>query len=129
MGVYTLKIAGVSFHQKEIKLCREGERLILKREPENKYDSDAVAVLRENGKLIGYISRDDAEWVSRIMDEGKQVEAKIKWINGGTRGKPTYGVIIDLNTTPEAGWEDSKEQLEQKEKKAHKGFWRWIFGG
>jgi hypothetical protein len=110
MGVYTLNIVGESFRQKEIKLCREGEGLILKREPDNKYDRNAVAVLRENGGRIGYLSRDDAEWIGRIMDEGGRVDAKIKWITGGKRDKPSYGVVIYVNTTSEAGWEEDKRK-------------------
>jgi len=106
MGVYTLNVAGESYRQDAIKHCREGEFLVLKREPENKFGENAVAVLRENGEQIGYISRDNAEWVARVMDEGKKVEAKIKCITGGKKGKPTLGVVIDVNTTPECGWED-----------------------
>jgi hypothetical protein len=148
MGVYTLNIVGESF-KKEIKLCREGEGLILKREPDNKYDRNAVAVLRENGGPIGYLSRDDAEWIGRIMDEGGRVDAKIKRITGGERDKPSYGVVIYVNTTSEAGWEEDKRkgsvvyvkdgekckdevtsgEREKKEKKTQKGFWKKIFGG
>jgi hypothetical protein len=139
MSVYTLNIVGESYRQKEIKLCHEGERLILKREPENKYDRNAIAVLRENGGQIGYLSRDDAEWVARIMDNGDRVEAKIKWITGGKRDKPSYGVVIDVNTTPNLGWEENRERqkvssMDGKEeraggKKSSKGFWKRIFGG
>jgi len=38
MGVYTLNIVGESYRQEEIKRCHEGESLVLKREPNNKYD-------------------------------------------------------------------------------------------
>ena len=139
MGVYTLNIVGESYRQGEIKLCHEGESLILRREPDNKYDRNAVAVLRENGKQIGYLSRDDAEWIARIMDDGDRVGAKIKWITGGKRDKPSYGLVIDVNTTPDLGWEEKHERQKVSsvagkeesavEKKAHKGFWKRIFGG
>ena len=116
MGVYTLNIVGESDRQEEIGGCREGENLILKREPKNRYDANAVAVLRENGNQIGYLSRDDAEWVVRIMDDGDEVEARIKWITGGTAEKPSYGMVVDINTGAE-------------EKGSKKGFWRRISGG
>lgn len=139
MSIYTLNIVGESYRQKEIRLCNEGERIFLKREPNNKYDRNAVAVLRENGRQIGYLSRDDAEWVARVMDAGDNVEARIKRITGGERDKPTRGVIIDVNTTPNFGWEENQERKkapiivgkEEKGdgKKTHKGFWKWIFRG
>ena len=100
MGTYTLGIVGESHYQDAIRRCRQGDRVVLKREPENPYDENAVAVLRENGEQIGHLSRDHAEWVARVIDEGKKVEAKIKRILGGTRDKPTRGVVIDVDTTP-----------------------------
>lgn len=112
MGVYTIGVAGESYRQKEIKKCREGDPLVLKREPDNRYDPCAVAVLRENGEQIGYVPRNQAEWVSRIMDEGKRVEERINKIVGETWNKPTRGVVIDINTTPQLGWDDSGERQE-----------------
>ena len=116
MGVYTLNIVCDSDRQEEIGGCREGENLILKRELKNRYDANSVAVLRENGNQMGCLSRDDAEWVARIMDDGYEVEARIKWITGGTPDKPSYGLVVDINTGAE-------------EKGSKKGFWRRIFGG
>lgn len=100
MGIYTCNLAGESYRQDTIRRCREGERVILKREPNNPHDKNAVAVLRQNGEQIAYLTRDNAEWVSRVMDEGRELEAKIKCITGGSRGKPTRGVLIDIDTTP-----------------------------
>ena len=107
MGIYTLNVVGESYRQEEIKRCQEGESLILKRQPRNKYDSNAVAVLRKNNrKQIGYISRDDAVWVARIMDDGDEVTARIRMITGGTIDKLSYGVVIDINTAG-GGWEEN----------------------
>ena len=115
MGVYTLNIVADSYSQEEIGRCQEGESLILKREPINSRDPNAVAVLRENGEQIGHLSREDAEWVARIMDDGTEVEARIKWVTGGTQDKTFYDVVIDINTRAE-------------EKNSRKGLWRKIFG-
>jgi len=115
MGVYTLNIVADSYRQEEIGRCQEGENLILRREPMNRYDVNAVAVLRGNGEQIGYLSRDDAEWVARIMDDGNEVEARIKWVTGGTQDKAFYDVVIDINTMTE-------------EKNTKKGLWRKMFG-
>ena len=146
MGVYTLNIVGESYRQEEIKRCQEGELLVLKREPNNKYDPNAVAVLRENGKQIRYISRDDAVWVARIMVDGDEVTARIRMITGGTIDKPSYGVVIDINTTPGGEWEENDAIVDEalknealgrtvsretnaEKKKNRKGLWNWIFGG
>jgi len=149
MGIYTLNIVGESYRQDAIKLCHEGESIILKREPNNQYDPNAVAVLREDGSQIGYLSKFDAEWVSRIIDRGTKVLARIKYIRGGTPDKPSLGVLIEINTTPSRGWESGESEkkyetitytpassLTGKQQKEHaitkelpkKGFWKRIFG-
>jgi len=62
---------------------------------------------------------DNAEWVARVIDGGKKVEAKIEWITGGTRDKPFRGVVIDVDTTP--GYQGT-------EKAETGGFWKSLFG-
>lgn len=121
MGTYTVHVVGESRYQDAVRRCRQGDRVILKREPENPYDENAVAVLRENGEQIGYLSRDHAEWVADVMDKGKEVKARISRITGGTRDKPTRGVVIDVDTTPHRG-ETEKVQAETR------GFWKGLFG-
>jgi single-stranded-DNA-specific exonuclease len=118
MGTYTLHVVGESHYEDAVKRCRPGDRLILKREPENPYDKNAVAVLGENGEQIGYLGRDNAEWVARLMDEGKSLEARVKWVTGGTRDKPSRGVVIDVDTTPRC----------RAEKVETGGFWKSLFG-
>ena len=119
MGTYTLSIVGESHYQGAIWHCRKGDRVILQREPENPHDENAVAVLREDGEQIGYLSRDNAEWVAERMDKGRQVEAKIKLLIGGTKDKPTRGVVIEVDTTPP---KTEKPQAETG------GFWKGLFG-
>lgn len=102
--VYTMGIAGEAqvnadgtSRQQIIKRCKEGERLVLKREPENPHDPNAVAVLRESGAQIGYVSRRNAEWVAPLLDEGRRMEAQIEQITGGGLFPRKFrGVIIRL---------------------------------
>jgi single-stranded-DNA-specific exonuclease len=119
MGTYALGIVGESYRQDAIRHCRQGDRVILRREPENPHDANAVAVLREDGEQIGYLSRDHAVWVAERMDKGRQVEAKIKLLTGGTKDKPTRGVVIEVDTTPP---KTEKPQAETG------GFWKGLFG-
>jgi len=100
MGTYTLGIVGESHYQDAIRRCRQGDRVVLKREPENPYDANAVAVLRESGECLGYLKREHAEWMAEVLDKGRQVQAKITLLTGGTRDKPSRGVVIDVDTTP-----------------------------
>jgi len=100
MGTYTCNLGGESYRQHTIRRCREGERVILKREPNNPYDKNAIAVLRQDGDQIAYLSRHNAAWVAELMDKGERLEAKVAHITGGTRDKPTRGVLIEIDTEP-----------------------------
>ena len=64
----------------------------LVREPDNKYDPNAVKVLAE-GKHIGFLPR--GSWVSKEMDKGKSFKACISMITGGGDGM-SYGVNVDF---------------------------------
>lgn len=106
MGEYTIDIVGESFgnRQYEIKRCRSGDRVILKREEDNPHSENgtAVKVLSSRGVAIGYIGRGKSSWVSRIIDDGTAISGSIERIVGGTSDKPTRGVIITLLTGDEA---------------------------
>jgi len=80
--------------QRVIRDCREGERLLLLREPRNPYDSNAIKVCRLSGDQIGYISSDVAERMADEMDAGKRFSARIENITGGSSAKRSLGVNI-----------------------------------
>ncbi len=69
--------------QQIIRRCRRGEALLLVREPDNLFDSNAVKVCRETGEQIGYLYREVAEEVAPLLDAGKRVEAVISSLTGG----------------------------------------------
>ncbi|HEX8382438.1 MAG TPA: HIRAN domain-containing protein [Sphingomonas sp.] len=100
----SLNIVGESFkntdggsRQAEIKRCRPGERVELVREPGNKHDEMAIAVLSARGIQIGYIASDHAAWLAPKLDRGDRVPAIVERINGGEPGKPSLGVCIRVN--------------------------------
>jgi hypothetical protein len=109
-GTFHSKVAGVSElnsdgsnRQKYINaFARSATPLILKREPNNPYDSNAVAVwLKARALLfftsdvqIGYLSAEVAGEIARYLDKGGTVSATITEVTGGGRGKPTRGVNI-----------------------------------
>jgi len=85
--------------------CRGGERLTLRREPDNPQDANAVAVFRANGEQVGYLSAGVAEQLAPLLDAGAPVTAEVSEVTGGTPDKPTYGVNIRIHddNAPAAG--------------------------
>ena len=51
------KVAGVSFHKQKVESLTEGDILTSERDPENKYDSNAVKILNPEGEMIGFVSK------------------------------------------------------------------------
>ena len=54
-----------------------GDKLELKREPENPYDDRAIRVQTESKQKIGYIARKENQVLSSLMDAGKQLYAEV----------------------------------------------------
>ena len=57
---------------------REGDVLVLQREPENRFDENAILVLDEKKRKLGYIPEKDNVVFTRLMDAGKYLTAKVK---------------------------------------------------
>ena len=107
-GQLTLKalrtnLAGVTFEnddgvnrQKIIAKCGEGEIVRLVRDRENRHDPNAVRVVRESGDQIGWLPADIAKEIAPVMDREIMPDAVIVEVMGGTKDKPTLGVLIDV---------------------------------
>lgn len=71
--MYT-KLVGVGFRPKEdrdiAKALKEGDALVLRREPGNEHDANAIQVL-SHGTFIGYIPATDAKLLAPKMDAGR----------------------------------------------------------
>jgi hypothetical protein len=83
-------------------LDENGERVFqafLVREPDNPYDSNAIAVYSSHGQL-GYLSRENAEAYLDVLEElaerGYDGGACDAILRGGTPDKPSYGVVLRL---------------------------------
>jgi hypothetical protein len=77
-------------------------RALLIPEPHNPYDPNAIAVWAEGGGPIGYLSRENAleyREVFAFLTERQHVGVCRAKLIGGTPGKRTYGVLIDLRET------------------------------
>ena len=55
---------------------RPGDKLLLKREPENRHDANAVRV-EWNGHQLGYVPRAENRALAAAMDRGDKVEARV----------------------------------------------------
>ena len=83
-GIFHTNIAGITYKNKDgsdrrdvIAKCKEGDSLQLRREPDNEYDPNAVAVFTLHGKQMGYLYREEAAEIARELDSGRPVDAEI----------------------------------------------------
>ena len=96
------KVNGTTFREKEMGRplpwddMEEGHPLTLEREPHNAYDPNAIKILWK-GTHIGYIPRNTAETVAKLIDDGKlNFWAVIDCITGGEKGKEQKGINIRI---------------------------------
>lgn len=58
---------------------KDGDKLILQRE-DNRFDDNAILILDEKKRKIGYVPEKDNIVFARLMDAGKLLTAKVKRI-------------------------------------------------
>jgi hypothetical protein len=78
-------------------LMNVGDRLTLRREPDNPYDAKAVRV-EWHGTQIGYAPRADNVDLARLMDRGTPVEARILHLQKSR--DPWKRVLIEVYLAP-----------------------------
>ncbi|MCR5502757.1 MAG: HIRAN domain-containing protein [Lachnospiraceae bacterium] len=76
---------------------KEGDMLSLRRE-DNKFDSNAILILSEDGRKLGYVPEKDNIIFARLMDAGKLLKAKISDITKkGSFTQISVGIyLVDL---------------------------------
>src|SRR4051794_1684691 len=96
------KIVGVtkknddgSNRQKLLPGCRPAMVLTLDHEEGNRFDPNAVRVLRPDGKQLGYLSAELAEEVVKKSKTGFRYQCFAKDLTGGGEGE-SYGMNILL---------------------------------
>ena len=67
-------IRGMHFRGQEAKdyaqNMQPGDKLTLKREPENRFDENAIMTITPEGMHLGYIGKEYAGWLAGWLDEG-----------------------------------------------------------
>lgn len=79
------RVVGTGFVKDIVKKTQSivpGDILPLRREPQNHYDARAIQVLNGKEERIGYVPRVDNTVLSRLMDAGKLLYAKVKSVDG-----------------------------------------------
>lgn len=78
------------------KHAKPGMQVHLQREPENPYDSNAIAAFLGDHQ-IGYLKSEVAERHAEGLDSGQvALYAVIESVNGGTKNKPNLGVTLNV---------------------------------
>ena len=77
---FTFRVVGESFENRQLDLDRLviGDAVYLIREPSNPYDSNAVAVVNRERRVLGYLKREVSLWFAPILDKGRQFQAEVK---------------------------------------------------
>lgn len=109
------RVAGISFdnrdgssRQAHARLVRKGDPLRLRREPENPYDANALAVefvdKDDRTYQLGYVPRGLASVLAPMVDAGAKLEASV--IRAGGGGLQLIGIRMkidgDVSALPEA---------------------------
>jgi hypothetical protein len=85
---FDFMVAGVhADNRRTIVSCyvNAGDRVLLRPEPDNPHDDSAVEVALIDGRMIGYVPRDDSEDVSGCLEDCRYYVAKVKKILTGGR--------------------------------------------
>ena len=98
------KVVGMKFREKDLghplpyEEFHTGDELILKREPDNTYDRNAIRIYhKETDIFIGYIKSELAQTIAPIMDNGTGFSGRVTDITGG--GELEHGINIELIIT------------------------------
>lgn len=78
--ILNTEIAGTFFRDMDVVtgVLDAGDTLFLKREPENKYDGNAILVTTEDGYVLGYIPKVDNPSLAQFMDAGERLYATLE---------------------------------------------------
>ncbi len=77
---------------------KEGDPLILQRAPEDRFDENAILVLDQHKRKVGYIPEKDNVVFARLMDAGKYLTAKVVyyWPNSSIKQIKISIYLVDF---------------------------------
>jgi hypothetical protein len=103
----TVRAAGTTFENRQERLQflkqfqPEDLSITLEREPENKFDSNAIQIVVHikpisRKTVIGYVPRGLAKELAKVMDAGIHAAATLVQIIGGYEWKESLGALINI---------------------------------
>ena len=96
-------LAGFRYNEGRLvwEVMRTGDALTLVREPDNRFDPEAIR-LEWNGRKIGYVPRQENAALARQLDAGNTVEARIIELSKRRNGRHQigYDILIPLQAIP-----------------------------
>ena len=109
----SLAIVGAQYPNKrgptrrfELALCKPGEPIELRREPNNPADPRAVAVYSSRGVQLGYLTAERAPWIGAMIGRGREIRAIFQ-------RQTDYGGVIRVafdGAVPELPIDSAREQ-------------------
>lgn len=78
---------------KSISVTR-GDEVVLRREPDNRYDKNAVQMLDVSGHLLGYIPRYYSEGVSKMIESSKKIICHVYYVDNNKNCNECIRVIL-----------------------------------
>lgn len=67
-----------NYYYKDAETPNAGDIVAMVREPDNKYDSDAIAAVNLKGQKIGHLPADSNTDLAKKMDEGLMIFSQVK---------------------------------------------------
>lgn len=106
--VLTVRAAGTTFENRQerlefLKQFRPDDLSVtLEREPDNKYDCNAIKIIVHiksisRRTVIGYIPKETAKILSKVIDMGIQVKSSLLQIIGGCGWKASLGALVNIS--------------------------------
>lgn len=104
------KLAGVTFEGRQDVVTRlaPGVPLRAARQPENPYDSCAIALFETRGEQVGFFNRRLAAVLAPLLDTGIEYDVEVTDVTGGDEGR-SLGVNVLVSRRGEAADEEDAE--------------------
>lgn len=99
---YSIRLVGTSHYPAAIMACAPGDRIALRRQPDNPHDDQAIVALNPRGATIGYVPGDS--WLRRAVQRDGHgcdawIEKKFASADGDNIG---VGILVQLTRGPMA---------------------------
>lgn len=103
-NIFAFRVVGMGFYEDQDKpfKFRNGQRVSIKREPDNEHDANAVAItVGRAATKVGYVNKQRAKWVSELLDSGGELEGIVLQTKSSPRVLLTTPAMLAYLQRPE----------------------------